>query len=75
MHLNSSIAALLAGLNNPSLPGIDLSLERMVQLLAALGNPQEKLPPVIHFAGTNGKGSTLAFLRAIYTATGARVHA
>ncbi len=75
MHLNARIAALLDGFNNPLLPGIDLSLTRMVQLLAALGNPEQRLPPVIHIAGTNGKGSTLAFLRAIYTAAGYRVHA
>ncbi|MES2984779.1 MAG: folylpolyglutamate synthase/dihydrofolate synthase family protein [Pseudomonadota bacterium] len=75
MHLNPRIAALLSALNNPSLPGIDLSLERMWQLLAALGNPQEQLPPVIHIAGTNGKGSTLAYVRAIYAAAGYRVHA
>ena len=75
MHLNPRIAALLNGLNNPSLPGIDLSLERMWQLLAALGNPQEKLAPVIHLAGTNGKGSTQAFLRAMYEAQGYKVHA
>jgi hypothetical protein len=41
MHVNPSIATLLQGLNNPSLPGIDLSLDRMWQLLAALGNPLE----------------------------------
>jgi dihydrofolate synthase / folylpolyglutamate synthase len=75
MHENSSIAALLNGLNNPSLPSIDLSLARMQQLLAALGHPEQKLPPVIHLAGTNGKGSTLAFLKSIYEATGYRVHA
>jgi dihydrofolate synthase/folylpolyglutamate synthase len=75
MHLNPAIAAQLEALNNPSLPGIDLSLERVWKLLAALGNPHEKLPPVIHIAGTNGKGSTLAFLRAIYEAQGYRVHA
>ena len=75
MHLNPAIATLLDGLNNPSLPGIDLSLTRMVQLLAALGNPEKQLPPVIHLAGTNGKGSTLAFLKAIYEAAGYRVHA
>lgn len=61
-------------MNHASLPGIDLSLERMWALLAALGNPQQRVPPVIHLAGTNGKGSTLAFLRAIYGATGQRVH-
>ena len=46
----------------------------MLRLLAALGNPQEKLPPVIHVAGTNGKGSTVAFLRAFLEAAGKRVH-
>jgi dihydrofolate synthase / folylpolyglutamate synthase len=53
---------------------IDLSLERIETLLAKLGNPQKKLPPVIHVAGTNGKGSTCAFLRAILEAAGKRVH-
>ncbi len=75
MHENPVIAALLNGLNNPSLPSIDLSLARMQQLLATLGNPEKKLPPVIHLAGTNGKGSTLAFLKSIYQAAGYRVHA
>ncbi len=45
-----------------------------LDLLRALGNPQEKLPPVIHVAGTNGKGSTCAFLRAILEAAGKKVH-
>jgi len=54
---------------------IDLSLGRIEQLLAALGDPQEKLPPVIHIAGTNGKGSTIATLRACLEAGGYRVHA
>lgn len=54
---------------------IDLSLGVMQALLAELGNPQERLPPVVHFAGTNGKGSTLAFLKSILEAAGARVHA
>ena len=53
---------------------IDLSLGRIERLLAALGNPQDKLPPVVHVAGTNGKGSTLAFLRAIAEALGKGVH-
>jgi dihydrofolate synthase/folylpolyglutamate synthase len=53
---------------------IDLSLERVQRLLAALDHPEKKLPPVIHVAGTNGKGSTLAFLRAILEAAGKRVH-
>lgn len=54
---------------------IDLSLGRVERLLAALGNPEQKLPPVVHVTGTNGKGSTLAFLRAICEAAGYRVHA
>ena len=54
---------------------IDLSLGRIERLLAALDHPERKLPPVIHVAGTNGKGSTIAFLRAILEAAGQRVHA
>jgi dihydrofolate synthase/folylpolyglutamate synthase len=53
---------------------IDLSLERIERLLAALGNPERRLAPVIHVAGTNGKGSTIAFLRAMLEADGRRVH-
>ena len=53
---------------------IDLSLGRMERLLDALGNPQDRLPPVVHVAGTNGKGSTLAFLRSIAEALGKGVH-
>jgi len=52
---------------------IDLSLGRIERLLAALGHPEEKLAPVVHIAGTNGKGSTLAFLRAMLEAAGNRV--
>ena len=54
---------------------IDLSLDRMRRLLADLGHPEQRLPPVIHIAGTNGKGSTLAMIRAGLEAGGARVHA
>src|SRR4029078_11339682 len=54
---------------------IDLSLDRIERLLAALGHPERKLPPVIHVAGTNGKGSTVAFRRAILEAAGQRTHA
>ncbi len=75
MHLNPEIAVLLTALNNPSLPGIDLSLTRIRKLLGALASPEKKIAPVIHIAGTNGKGSTLAFLRAMYEASGYRVHA
>ncbi|WP_424810902.1 bifunctional folylpolyglutamate synthase/dihydrofolate synthase [Roseococcus sp. YIM B11640] len=53
---------------------IDLSLDRLKRLLAQLGHPERKLPPVVHVAGTNGKGSTCAFLRAIGEAAGQRVH-
>jgi dihydrofolate synthase/folylpolyglutamate synthase len=53
---------------------IDLSLDRVLRLLEALGRPQDRLPPVVHVAGTNGKGSTLAFLRAFLEAAGYRVH-
>src|SRR3954464_14829467 len=53
---------------------IDLALDRVLRLLSALGNPQLKLPPVIHVAGTNGKGSVCAFARAMLEAQGLRVH-
>lgn len=54
---------------------IDLTLDRVWRLLDALGNPQNDLPPVIHIAGTNGKGSTLAMIRAGLEAAGKSVHA
>ncbi|MFO1121572.1 MAG: folylpolyglutamate synthase/dihydrofolate synthase family protein [Hyphomicrobiales bacterium] len=54
---------------------IDLSLDRMERLLARLGHPERRLPPVIHVAGTNGKGSTVACLRHIMEAAGLKVHA
>jgi dihydrofolate synthase/folylpolyglutamate synthase len=53
---------------------IDLDLERMQRLLQRLGRPERKLPPVIHVAGTNGKGSTIAYLRAILEAANLSVH-
>ncbi len=53
---------------------IDLGLERIERVLKALGNPQDKLPPTIHIAGTNGKGSTVAFLRAFAEAAGLTTH-
>jgi len=53
---------------------IDLALDRILRLLSALGNPQLKLPPVIHVAGTNGKGSVCAFARAMLEAQGLKVH-
>ena len=54
---------------------IDLTLGRVERLLAILGNPERRLPPVIHIAGTNGKGSTQAMIRAGLEAGGDRVHA
>ena len=54
--------------------GFDLSLGRITRLLEKLGNPQDNMPPVIHVAGTNGKGSTIAFIRAILEAAGLAVH-
>ena len=54
---------------------IDLSLDRIVALLGRLDHPQAHLPPVVHVAGTNGKGSTIAFLGAMLEAAGRRVHA
>ena len=53
---------------------IDLSLERMERILARLGNPEEKLPPVIHVGGTNGKGSTVAYIRSILEQAGLKIH-
>ena len=54
---------------------IDLTLDRVWRLLVALGNPQDSLPPVIHLAGTNGKGSTQAMIRAGLEGAGKSVHA
>jgi len=53
---------------------IDLSLDRIARLMADLGDPQAALPPVVHVAGTNGKGSLIAFLRAMLEAAGLAVH-
>ena len=71
------VIARLGGLHPKRIDTIDsrtLTLERIERLLAALGDPQDKLPPVIHVAGTNGKGSTVATLRACLEAAGYRVH-
>src|SRR5687767_576711 len=53
---------------------IDLSLDRILRILDKLGHPQRRTPPVIHVAGTNGKGSTVAFMRAVLEAAGKTVH-
>ena len=71
MSRTDAILERLLGLH-PKL--IDLGLERTLRLLEDLGRPQDRLPPVIHVAGTNGKGSTIAFLRAFLEAAGSRVH-
>jgi len=70
----SRIEAILARLHGLHPRLIDLSLDRLEVLLAKLGHPEQKLPPVIHIAGTNGKGSSCAFVRAIAEAAGYRVH-
>jgi dihydrofolate synthase/folylpolyglutamate synthase len=69
-----SLDSLLARLSTLHPSQIDLTLERMTRLLAQLDHPERHLPPVIHVAGTNGKGSTIAYLRAILEAAGLRVH-
>jgi dihydrofolate synthase/folylpolyglutamate synthase len=69
-HVDAILARLLA--LHPK--RIDLSLDRMWRILDALGHPERRLPPVIHVAGTNGKGSTVAFMRAMLEAAGRRVH-
>ncbi|WP_036264603.1 bifunctional folylpolyglutamate synthase/dihydrofolate synthase [Methylocapsa aurea] len=69
-----SLDALLSRLFKLHRKTIELSLGRIERLLAALGSPERNLPPTIHVAGTNGKGSTIAFMRAILEAAGKRVH-
>jgi dihydrofolate synthase/folylpolyglutamate synthase len=71
MNLVQPILDRLIGLHPKA---IDLSLGRIERLLAALGHPERRLPPVIHVAGTNGKGSTVAFMRAMLEAAGRGVH-
>ncbi len=73
-HASPEIGRALARLQTLHPKAIDLSLGRVLRLLADLGDPQTKLPPVVHVAGTNGKGSTVATLRAIAEAAGRRVH-
>jgi len=74
MASNPQLEAALAGLGRNHPRAIDLSLGRIEARLAALGNPERRLPPVFHVAGTNGKGSTIAFLRALLEAAGYRCH-
>ena len=72
---NASSDALLARMMQFHPKIIDLTLDRVWRLLAALDHPERRLSPVIHIAGTNGKGSTQAMIRAGLEGTGARVHA
>ena len=74
MHPQTS-ESLLARLETLHPKSIDLSLGRVERLLGALGNPHRRLPPVVHVAGTNGKGSVVAFLKGILEASGYRAHA
>ena len=69
------VQAQLDRLSKLSLPQGRLGLETIRELLARLGDPQKRLPPVFHVAGTNGKGSTCAYLRAMLEAGGKTVHA
>ncbi|HET8749917.1 MAG TPA: bifunctional folylpolyglutamate synthase/dihydrofolate synthase, partial [Sphingomicrobium sp.] len=69
------VQAQLDRLSMISPAGDRLGLERVAELLDRLGRPQDKLPPVLHVAGTNGKGSVIAFLRAALEAAGHSVHA
>jgi dihydrofolate synthase/folylpolyglutamate synthase len=70
----SELSSLLEALGRLHPRKIDLSLGRIERLLDRLDRPQDRLPPVIHVAGTNGKGSTIAFLRAALEAAGHSVH-
>src|SRR5471030_2616625 len=72
--MTTPVDAIVARLNALHPKRIDLSLDRVQPLHATLGSPEKKLPPVIHVAGTNGKGSTIAFMRAILEAASQRVH-
>lgn len=72
--MTNSIPSLLAQMHHNKLSQIDLGLERVERFLSLLGDPHKRLPPVIHVAGTNGKGSLLAFLNAIFEAAGYKVH-
>ena len=71
----SSLGDVVARLTALHPSRIDLNLDRINRLLERLDHPEKKLPPVIHVAGTNGKGSTVAYLRATLEAAGLRVHA
>jgi len=75
MEISAQVDAALERLTHLYPKLIDLSLDRMYRLLGDLGNPHDRLPPVIHVAGTNGKGSTVAIMRAVLEAAGYKIHA
>jgi dihydrofolate synthase / folylpolyglutamate synthase len=72
--MSARIEGIVARLHSLHPRLIDLSLDRLLDLLAKLDHPERRLPPVVHVAGTNGKGSTCAFVRAMAEAAGQRVH-
>jgi dihydrofolate synthase / folylpolyglutamate synthase len=74
LHGNAAIMALLERFTTLHPRAWDLRLERLARLLGDLGNPHHRLPPVVHVAGTNGKGSTVAFMRAMLEAEGKAAH-
>lgn len=71
---NPVLDRLLIAAGQQRVTGVDLSLDRIERLLKRMASPHLKIPPVFHVAGTNGKGSTCAFLRAALEAAGHRVH-
>ncbi len=71
---NPVLDRLLLAAGQQRITGVDLSLDRIERLLKRMASPHQKIPPVFHVAGTNGKGSTCAFLRAALEASGHRVH-
>jgi hypothetical protein len=71
---NPVLDRLLIAAGQQRITGVDLSLDRIDRLLKRMASPHLKIPPVFHVAGTNGKGSTCAFLRAALEAAGHRVH-
>ncbi|HEY0185133.1 MAG TPA: folylpolyglutamate synthase/dihydrofolate synthase family protein [Rhodopila sp.] len=72
--MNDAVEQIAARLERLHPRLIDLSLDRLRMLLSRLNHPEQRLPPIIHVAGTNGKGSTCAFVRAMAEAAGLRVH-
>lgn len=74
MDRTTEVDAALAAMSALHPKKIDLGLDRIERVLKALGNPQDRLPPVVHIAGTNGKGSTVSFIRAMAEAGGLKCH-